>query len=208
MSQALPKFAVPLPPLLPRLELGPEEEARLGGAHSAQEGLDVLVEAGLLVEAVRLAAHALPKREAVWWACMCARSIPDPALKPADIAALEAAEAWVRRPEEAARRAAAEAAEKTSFQSAEAWAAMGAFWSGGSIAPEGSPEVPPGEHLTGVAIAGAIVLASLRVRQDRQRPRLERFLASARSIAAGGAGRVEVEEDEVAADTGPNGAGG
>lgn len=188
------KLAVPLPPLLPRLELEPQGEEALNGAEDALQGIDRLVEAGLLVEAARLAAHALPKREAVWWACMCARSVPDPALKAEDIAALELAEAWVRRPEEAARRAAAEAAEKTSFQSAEAWAAMGAFWSGGSLAPEGMAEVPPGEHLTGVAVAGAVVLASVRVKPERQVGRIEKFLDSARAIAAGGAGRVEVEE--------------
>ncbi|HEY4249812.1 MAG TPA: hypothetical protein VGM87_01350 [Roseomonas sp.] len=193
-EQTIPKLAVPLPPLLPRLELEPEGEEVLNGAEDALQGIDRLVGAGRMVEAARLAAHALPKREAVWWACMCARAIPDPALKPEDIVALEAAEAWVRRPEEAARRRAAEAAEKTSFRSAEAWAAMGAFWSGGSLAPEGMAEVPPGEHLTGVAIAGAVVLASVRVKPERQPGRIGKFLDSARAIAAGGAGRVEAEE--------------
>lgn len=194
MSQTLPKLSVPLPPILARLELEPESEEALAGAQDALQGIEQLVDAGKLVEAARLAAHALPKREAVWWACMCARAVPDPALKPEDLASLAAAEAWVRRPEERARRAAAEIAEKTSFKSAEAWAAMGAFWSGGSLAPEGMADVPPGEHLTGVAVAGAIVLASVRVSVERQNERLLKFLDSARAIAAGGSGRIEPEE--------------
>ncbi len=194
MSQTLPKLSVPLPPILARLELEPESEEALAGAQDALQGIEQLVDAGKLVEAARLVAHALPKREAVWWACMCARAVPDPALKPEDLASLAAAEAWVRRPEERARRAAAEIAEKTSFKSAEAWAAMGAFWSGGSLAPEGMADVPPGEHLTGVAIAGAIVLASVRVSVERQNERLLKFLDSARAIAAGGSGRIEPEE--------------
>jgi hypothetical protein len=194
MSQTLPKLSVPLPPILARLELEPESEEALAGAQDALQGIEQLVEAGKLVEAARLVAHALPKREAVWWACMCARAIPDPALKPEDMASLAAAEAWVRRPEERARRAAAEIAEKTSFKSAEAWAAMGAFWSGGSLAPEGMADVPPGEHLTGVAVAGAIVLASVRVSVERQDERLRKFIDAARSIAAGGSGRIEPEE--------------
>ncbi|MBR0656291.1 DUF6931 family protein [Plastoroseomonas arctica] len=194
MSQTLPKLSVPLPPILARLELEPESEEALAGAQDALQGIEQLVEAGKLVEAARLVAHALPKREAVWWACMCARAVPDPALKPEDLASLAAAEAWVRRPEERARRAAAEIAEKTSFKSAEAWAAMGAFWSGGSLAPEGMADVPPGEHLTGVAVAGAIVLASVRVAVERQDERLLKFLDSARAIAAGGSGRIEPEE--------------
>ncbi|MDB5316981.1 MAG: hypothetical protein JWO26_1547 [Rhodospirillales bacterium] len=194
MSQTLPKLSVPLPPILARLELEPESEEALAGAQDALQGIEQLIEAGKLVEAARLVAHALPKREAVWWACMCARAIPDPALKPEDMASLAAAEAWVRRPEERARRAAAEIAEKTSFKSAEAWAAMGAFWSGGSLAPEGMADVPPGEHLTGVAVAGAIVLASVRVSVERQDERLRKFIDAARSIAAGGSGRIEPEE--------------
>ncbi|MES2711151.1 MAG: hypothetical protein V4653_06180 [Pseudomonadota bacterium] len=194
MSQTLPKLSVPLPPILARLELEPESEEALAGAQDALQGIEQLVEAGKLVEAARLVAHALPKREAVWWACMCARAVPDPALKPEDLASLTAAEAWVRRPEERARRAAAELAEKTSFKSAEAWAAMGAFWSGGSLAPEGMADVPPGEHLTGVAVAGAIVLASVRVSVERQDERLMKFIDSARAIAAGGSGRIEPEE--------------
>ena len=194
MSQTLPKLSVPLPPILARLDLEPESEEALAGAQDALQGIEQLVEAGKLVEAARLVAHAMPKREAVWWACMCARAVPDPALKPEDLASLAAAEAWVRRPEERARRAAAEIAEKTSFKSAEAWAAMGAFWSGGSLAPEGMADVPPGEHLTGVAIAGAIVLASVRVSVERQNERLLKFLDSARAIAAGGSGRIEPEE--------------
>ena len=71
---------------------------------------------------------------------------------------------------------------------------MGAFWSGGSMAPEGQPVVPPAEHLTGVAVAGAVVLAAVRLRPERQEGRFLRFLDSAREIAGGGAGRIPVEE--------------
>jgi hypothetical protein len=188
------KLAQPLQPLMPRLELDAETAKLVEGAADADAGMAKLSEAGKLPEAIRLAAHALPKREAVWWACMCARSTPDPAVKPEDVAALEAAEAWVRRPEEAARRAAYAAAQKTGFRSTEAWAAVGAFWSGGSMGPPEAPAVPPGEHLTGVAIAGAVVLAAVRVRPEKNEQRYHRFLAAAREIAAGGAGRMQPED--------------
>lgn len=194
MSATLPKLAVPLPPLLPRLELDAEGAALLDGAADAAEGVARLAAARRMPEAVRLVAHALPKREAVWWACMCARSVPDPGLAPPDLSALEAAERWVRRPDEANRRAAEAAAQKTRFRSPEAWAAMGAFWSGGSMAPEGQPVVPPAEHLTGVAVSGSVVLSAVRLRPERQDARFDRFLAAARDIAAGGAGRIPVEE--------------
>ncbi|MCS6933042.1 MAG: hypothetical protein NZM27_12625 [Acetobacteraceae bacterium] len=196
MGQALAKLAVPLAPLLPRLELDAEAGGILSGKADAAEGVAALEAARRFPEAVRLAAHALPKREAVWWACMCARAVPDPALPEADRKALAAAEAWVRRPDEANRRAAMAAAQATRMQSPEVWAAVGAFWSGGSMAPEGQPVVPPAEHLTGVAVSGAVVLAAVRRRPERAEARFARFLESARDIASGGAGRMEPEPAE------------
>jgi hypothetical protein len=196
MAENLPKLASALPPLLPRLELEPPAAAVLAGAATAAEGILRLEAAGLRNEAARLAAHALPKREAVWWGCMCARAVPDPALLPVDAEALAAAEAWVRKPgDDALRRAAMEAAQRTAFRTPEAWAAVGAFWSGGSMAPPGQPVVPPPDHLTGVAISGGVVLAAVRLRPERAQDRLARFLVAARDIAAGGAGRIPREDD-------------
>jgi hypothetical protein len=189
------KLAVPLPPLLPRLELEASHAALLDGAQDAITGLDRLAGAGALPEAVRLAAHAMPRREAVWWCCMCARAVPDPALPHPDAEALLAAENWVRRQDDETRRAAMAAAQRTAFRSPEAWAAVGAFWSGGSMAPEGQPVVPPAPHMTGVAVAGGVMLAAVRLRPERAPERFARFLASVRDIAGGGAGRIPPEGD-------------
>jgi hypothetical protein len=195
MTTTLPKLATPLAPLLPRLELEPPAAAMLDGAETCADAITRLEAAGLRNEAARLAAHALPKREAVWWACMCARAVPDPALAPTDLEALLAAEAWVRKPgDDAVRRAAMEAAQRTGFRTPEAWAAVGAFWSGGSMSPPGQPAVPPPDHLTGVAVSGGVVLAAVRLKPERAPDRLTRFLISARDIAAGGAGRIAPEE--------------
>lgn len=197
MNSPLPKLAAPLAPLLPRLELEPAAATAVAGVQTAAEGVERLAAGGFRNEAVRLTAHALPKREAVWWACMCAGAVPDPdGLPPADAAARVAAEAWVRKPaDDSLRRAAWDAAQKTGFKSPEAWAAVGAFWSGGSMAPEGLPIVPPAEHLTGVAVSGAVVMASVRGRPERAEARLGRFLLAAKDIAAGGAGRIPLEDD-------------
>jgi hypothetical protein len=187
------KLEITLAPLLPRLELDAACQALVAGIDLAAGGIAALERGGKLIEACRLAAHALPKREAVWWCCMCARAVPDPTATPADAAALEAAERWVRRPEEEARRAAMAAAEAAAYRTTEAWAAVGAFWSGGSMSPVGQPVVPPGEHLTGVAVSGAVVLAAVRPPTARFDARLQRFLGAAREIAAGGPGRLEPE---------------
>ncbi|WP_291295957.1 DUF6931 family protein [Elioraea sp.] len=175
--------------VLERADLAPEAAAAAVGAPDTATALARIVKAGMMADAARFMAHALPKREAVWWACMCARATA-PEAPPPDAAALVAAEAWVRKPEEEPRREAMVRAEAAGFRSPEAWAAVGAFWSGGSMAPLGQPVVPPAEHLTGVAVAGAVSLAAVRREPEKAEATLHRFIQSGLDIAAGGSGRI------------------
>ncbi len=195
MSQSLVKLAQgPLAELLPRLALGADAAIAVQDVTDVPEALVRLEEAGFALEASRLAAHALPRREAVWWACMCAAHTAPADLPDADRQARETAEHWVRQQTDALRRGAMQQAESGGFATPEAWAAVAAFWSGNSMAPEGQPAVPPGPHLAGTAVAGAVALAAARGDPTRQPARLKRFLESARNIAAGGPGRLPPEE--------------
>lgn len=175
--------------VLARAELSPDAQTLAAASPNVPAAIDALTRAGLVTDAARLVAHALPKREAVWWACMCARAT-EPSPPPADAEALAAAETWVRKPEETNRRQAMVKAEAAGFRTPEAWAAIGAFWSGGSMAPEGQPVVPPGDHLTGLAVAGAVSLAAVRKHPEKADATLRAFLTSALDIAGGGAGRI------------------
>ncbi len=179
--------------IIPHLELSAEAAAALGDAATPAAGLDRLAAEGFLIEAARLCAHALPRREAVWWAARCAEATAPDALPEADGQARALAESWVRRIADDTRRAAMAQAELGGFQSPEAWVAVAAFWSGDSMSPLGQPKVPPAPHLTGVAVSGAVILASVRGAPERQPARLRRFIDSARDIAAGGAGMIETE---------------
>jgi hypothetical protein len=182
--------------VLPHLQLDEQGRSALAGAKDSIEALDRLERAGLLVEATRLIAHALPAREAVWWACACSRHTAASGADPAVEAKLrEAAEEWVRKPTDEHRRSAMKQAEATGFGSAEAWAAVAAFWSGDSMAPPEAPKVPPQPHFAGLAVAGSIALAVARGPAVRRDDRLVRFLTSAKDIAVGGAGRLEAEPD-------------
>jgi uncharacterized protein DUF6931 len=180
--------------ILPRVAPSPPAAACLHGVTAPEAALERLAASGFEAEAARLAAHALPRREAVWWACQCAAHTAPPDLSAADRAAREAAEEWVRKQTDELRRRAMAEAQAGSFATPEAWAAVAAFWSGDSMAPPGQPAIPPAAHLAGTAVAGAVALASVRDRPDRQRARLSRFLDSAREIARGGAGRLPPEE--------------
>ena len=187
------KFAADLAAVRAEAGLGPAAAAAIEGFAAVPEAIARLEAAAMPAEAARLAAFALPRREAVWWACMCARHTLPATPSAAAAALLEATEAWVRRPRDEARRAAMALAEVGPMDTPEAWAAIGAFWSGESMAPPGVPAVPPAPHLAGTAVAGAVALAAVRGDARRQAARLARFLGSARDIAAGGAGRLEPE---------------
>ncbi len=198
MSPAPPptagKLTGDLARVLAHVQLDAQGSAALAGCAGTAEALDRLERGGFLIEATRLIAHALPAREAVWWACMCARHTAASGADPAAGAVVRAAaEEWVRRQTDAQRRAAMREAEAAGFSSAEAWAAVAAFWSGDSMAPPEAPKVPPQPHFTGLAVAGAVAIAAARGEATRREARLRRFLIAGRDIAAGGAGRIEPE---------------
>jgi hypothetical protein len=66
-------------------------------------------------DAVRFQTFALPKREAVWWACLCLRSVSDPMRKPKQAEALKAVVRWVLDPSEEHRQAAGKAGKAATF---------------------------------------------------------------------------------------------
>jgi hypothetical protein len=180
--------------VLPRLDLAPPTAALLAGCPDAAAAFLLLQERGIPVDACKLAAHALPGREAVWWACMCARHTAPAEPAAAAQALLTAAELWVRKPTDENRRAAFALALESGFQSPEAWAAVAAFWNGDSMSPLGQPVVPPPPDAPGRAVAGAVALASVRDHPERHGHRLARFLDSARDIAGGGTGHIGHED--------------
>jgi hypothetical protein len=188
------KLAGELTVLIPHLQLDAQGIAAVDGCPSAIEALDRLEQGSMLIEATRLMAHALPAREKVWWACMCSRHTAASGMDLVAEAALrDAAEEWVRQQTDAQRRVAMDRAQLAGFTSAEAWAAVAAFWSGDSMAPLEAPKVPPEPHFAGLAAAGSVALAAARGKATLQPGRLKRFLISGRDIAQGGAGRLEAE---------------
>lgn len=195
MSQTLAKIIdTDLMALRTRVGLSTGAAMVLADCTLVPDALQRLEAGGFLVEATRMVAHALPRREAVWWACMCASHTAPPDLPENDRLARETAENWVRQQSDKLRREAMGKAEAGDFATPEAWAAVAAFWSGDSMAPEGQASVPPAPHLCGTAVAGAVVLAAVRGDPLRQPARLKRFLESGRNIAAGGPGRLPPEE--------------
>lgn len=190
IPETLAKIRAPMAgAITAQFQLSDEAAAVLDREALPAAALTALLAAGCHSDAANFLAFALPKREAVWWGCLCTRAtLPEPP-KAAEARALAAAEAWVYQPTEESRRAAMDAAEAAGFDNPSSWNAVGAFWSGGSMAPLGQPVVPPGDDLTGKAISGAVILASVRNDPLAAPSRLQEFLIWGIDIANGGRGR-------------------
>jgi hypothetical protein len=172
------------------VELEEEAGAMLRPGMTPAQYLEALVGASLFPDAVKFLAAALPKRESVWWACVCSRLALPPDSPPPVVQALVAAEKWVYEPTEPNRRAAEAAGEATGFASPPSCAATAAFWSGPSIAAPDSPApVPPAEGLAARGVAGAVMLAAVQKDPELAEEKYRRFLERGVDIANGGTGQ-------------------
>ena len=163
----------------------PELLAEVRPGQDPRAFVEVLLQKGMLLDAIHFLAQALPKRAAVWWAQECVQLGCGDQLSELDSIALEATRNWVKEPEEGNRRIAHAAAEAVDFETAASWAAMGAFWSGGSMAPPESPEIPPADHQCGSAVGGSVILASVVREPERALEKQKTFIRRALNIAGG-----------------------
>jgi hypothetical protein len=142
-------------------ELGDEAMGLLRPDIVPQDYVALLMSKKLYADAVRFVAHALPKREAVWWGWISAKKAagadPPPKIK----ASLEATEKWIAQPDDESGRVAMAAAKEAQTSTAAGCAGMAAFFSGSSLGPSHIPPIPPGEFLTAKAVSGAVIYAAV-----------------------------------------------
>lgn len=156
---------------------------------SPQGFLALLDRDGHFADAVRFLAFALPVREGVWWACMTGLAIPGACSAEPDLA-YSASQDWVYENTDARRFACLAAAEAVQSATPGAYAALAAFWSGGSMAPEGLPEVQPDPVLAPTGIAASILLA-VAAGDPAEAPRFFRdAIRRGIDIGQGGDGRL------------------
>jgi hypothetical protein len=168
-------------------ETFPDVSKKIGSAPIDQapiEFLKDLVSAGRLEDAVMFCAHLLSRREAVWWACGCARALL------ADIpqsraAGLLAAEAWVYEPDDKHRQAALEIGNNCDSNDPLTWLALGAGWSGGLLVSQLNVQVPAPAYMTARAARIAVVLSAAKLGKDRP-SRLQACIADGIKLAETG----------------------
>ena len=171
-----------------KFEASKEAQALLAPGMNPAAFLAAIAEHGLWSDALRFLAFALPKREGVWWACLAARSSLPSDAPPGMAACIDAAEQWVFRPSDESRRATFPLAEAIGMDSPAAYAGLAAYWSGGSLAPVGMPEVPPNPALCPTAVAAAVLLSAVLREPHKAEGKYKALLASGVDIASGGNG--------------------
>lgn len=174
-----------LPDLAVAIELSEDARPLATEEVGPKRFLTLLMEKKLFADAARFMAFALPKRQAVWWSCLCAREGYGATVTPVEKEAIMTAIRWVVDPSEENRRATFPAAEAADFGSAAGCTALGAFFSGGSLAPEGVADVIPDEMLTGRILVPAITLSSVIREPEKADAKLESFVKLACDVASG-----------------------
>jgi len=172
-------------PLASRCELGEDAKKLLREDLSSRRYVEVLADRKLFRDAVAFLSFALPKREAVWWACCCARVVAGPMLSGTQAGAVEAAEKWVVAPTEENRRATMPAAEAAKLATPSGCSAIAAFFSGGSLAPPDVKPVPPAGHLTAQMVIAAVSIAAVSAEPEKAPEKLRQFLTMGMEMAEG-----------------------
>jgi hypothetical protein len=143
----------------------PTAEEDVGVEATDQPSLDFVrsqVADGAWDAALSYCAYLLPRREAVWWACLCLRRML-PAFAPPDAANLQIAEAWVQAPDEQSRRAALNLGMQGDTRSPTTWVALAAGWSGGSMLAPEYGSVPAAPYQTARAVRAALLMANAQL---------------------------------------------
>ena len=162
---------------------------------------------GARLDMLQLLAHALPAREATWWACLSARDLCAGG-RPS--AAVAAAEAWVMRPGPETRARAREALDAAGDDDA-GLCAMAACFADGTLGPGELDDYAAPAGAVGGAVFGMALLSLFDEAADPDR-RGAWLLDRALDLARGGAGQVPAPEggdapaDASQADASPAGA--
>jgi hypothetical protein len=169
----------------------PEASQKVGSPAPTNQSpiafLKALSSANKLPEAVTFCAYLLPRREAVWWACRCVRTLwGDIQSAPDEAAGLLAAEAWVYEPDDKHREAALDVGTKGETKNPMIWLALAAGWSGGFDGSNPTKQVPVPQYMTARAARIAVLTSVPKVPGPARSARLQECIQDGIKLAENG----------------------
>jgi hypothetical protein len=138
--------------------------------------------------AIKYLAYGLPKREAIWWGFICSEEAEKDLSDELVPRALSTVQEWVKTPSEELRRTAGAIAKDLENYTPISWIATAIFWSGGSIAKVGAPEIDPQPYMYAKAISNGLLIAADQLGNNPAT--LQKFINRGLHIAMGGNGRI------------------
>jgi len=157
------------------------------------EFIQALVKARLWLDAARVLAYALPRREALWWACLCAEGMEAVRSEKSEQFSLAAAEKWVYEPSDKHRADAYISAQKCKGSSGGLMCALAAAMSEESLPFEGDQVIEFDATAFPGLVFAVIVLAADEGEENLMDQRLQQYLAIGEDIARGGRGKKETQ---------------
>lgn len=150
-----------------------------------------LSDAGQLPDAIKVMTRALPVREAVWWACVCARQMTAVAEDDVELAALAAAEAWVYEQNEKHREKAFDLVKEKGSNGAGSMCALAAAFSAGNVPLGQSQHLDLDPAVFPQLVDGVVMVSAAEKKDEEINDRMRAFLLSGEDIACGGNGRID-----------------
>lgn len=160
-ASAATRPSPPLSEFCAEIRLSKEARALIDDALSPLDYVRLLIERSHSPDAIHVLSHLFTKREAVWWACQCARQTMDGKLPRAEADALAAVEAWVANPNEETRSGLMTIAMSAGMDKPAGCVAMAAFGSEGSMVGPEYPPTMPKPTLTAELSAASIMMAGV-----------------------------------------------
>lgn len=141
-------------------------------------------------DAIKIMSRALPPREAVWWACVCARQMDGFLGEKSELAALEAAEKWVFKPTDENRLAAFKRAQESHPKSAGTMSALAVAFSGPKMLVAEDQFMDVDTALFPQMVDAAVMAAACEKQGKKIIEQFQQFLKSGEDIACGGNGQI------------------
>ena len=141
-----------------------------------------LEQQSLYEDAIRFLAAKMPVADGVKWALECSQQLVPADKRESMRETLDASDQWVKAPSDGTRWGAKDTADRTSAEAPANLIALAVYFSGGSIASPGSPEVQPPPFLAQKMIAAGIQSAVMAEDMQHLKDRQQRALSMGKKL--------------------------